>query len=102
MTFLNQGKMDYGEKLDLFLRYEHTRFFDSEGYSIHHFVDNKGHKISFYGTTKASPIFMNDIEVGDCVEVLCKFAKYISLRNGDEITQVNYVKIMTNKGKKSP
>ena len=106
MGFLLGGKLNHGDKLDLFLRYESTEFrigpgsyYQGNQYTLYNFVNRKGDRVSCYGTTKKS-ISVADLEVGDCVEVLAKFAKYVTLRNGDEITQMNYVNITNNKGKK--
>ena len=107
MGFLLDGKLNHGDKLDLFLRYESTEirigrgsYYQGNQYTLNNFVNREGDKVSCYGTTKKS-IPVDDLEVGDCVEVLAKFAKYVTLRNGDEITQMNYVNISKNKGKKS-
>ena len=92
------------DKVDLFLRYEGSRHFglsSDDGYSVHDFVDREGSKVSFYKVMRNSPLQLGDLEVGDCVELVGKFAKYVTLRNGDEVTSINYVKIMNNKGKKS-
>ena len=121
MGFLNNGNLQRGDKVDLFLRYEECKTIPADGgdYSIFTFVDRDGCKVSFYGTMKSSPLPIQDhkinpayggvpmhrdapgIELGDCLEVVGKFAKYVHLRNGDEITQINFVKIMNDKGKKS-
>ena len=101
---LGNGNLVSRDKVDLFLRYEGSRHIKPhgyDGYSLHNFVDREGSKVSFYKVMRNSPLQMDDLEVGDCVELVGKFAKYVTLRNGDEVTSINYVKITNNKGKKS-
>ena len=110
---LGNGNLTFKDTVDLFLRYEGSRHFDKfgmgisnrlssdDGYSVHDFVDREGSKVSFYKVMRNSPLQLGDLEVGDCVELVGKFAKYVTLRNGDEVTSINYVKITNNKGKKS-
>ena len=101
---LGNGNLVSRDKVDLFLRYEGSRHFGLSSefpYSVHNFVDREGSKVSFYKVRKNSPLQLGDLEVGDCVELGGKFAKYVTLRNGDEVTSINYVKITNNKGKKS-
>ena len=96
--FLTEGAADIGTKLELFIKYESTK--DWPNFSVHNFVNRKGLKVSMYGTVKSSPVKLEDLEIGDCVECTGRIAKYTTLRDGSEVTRISHVKINVNKGRK--
>ena len=96
--FISMGAADIGTKLEFFIKYEDTKTWPN--FSIHNFVDRKGLKVSMYGTVKSSPVKIEDLEAGDCVECSGRIAKYSTLRDGTEVTRISHVKINVNKGQK--
>jgi len=87
-----------GDKLDFFIKYKETKTWPN--FSIHNFENRKGELISMYGTVKNSPIKIEDLVAGDCVECSGRIAKYSTLRDGTEVTRISHVKITENKGSK--
>ena len=87
-----------GDKVSMFIKFEETKTWPN--FSIHNFVDRKGLKVSMYGTVKSSPVKIEDLEAGDCVECVGRIAKYSTLRDGTEVTRISHVKINVNKGQK--
>jgi hypothetical protein len=96
--FLTEGVANVGTRLELFIKYENSKTWPN--FSIHNFVDRKGLKVSMYGTVKNSPVQIEDIEEGDCVECVGRIAKYSILRDGTKVTRISHVKINVNKGQK--
>ena len=87
-----------GEKVSMFIKFEETKTWPN--FSIHNFVDREGKVISMYGTVKNSPVKIEDLVAGDCVECSGRFAKRSVLRDGTEVTRISHVKITENKGGK--
>jgi len=96
--FLTEGVANIGTKLELFIKYKDTKTWPN--FSIHNFEDRKGLLVSMYGTVKNSPVKLEDLEAGDCVECVGRIAKYSTLRDGTEVTRISHVKIKMNKGQK--
>ena len=94
--FLTDGRADRGEKISVFVKFLDEKEF--RDYSIFNFVDRDGCNVSTYGAVKASPIELKDVEVGDCVLVEGRVAKYGSF-GGTEVTRLSHLKIMRNMGK---
>ena len=94
---LTEGMAPIGTPMNLFIKYMETRTF--RDYSIHSFVDRNGSIVTLYGTVKNTPVKIEDIEIGDCVEVTGKIAKY-GHWNNNKTTRISHVKINENKGKR--
>ena len=94
---LTNGEARIGTPVDLFIKLVETREFRE--WSIHSFVTRDGSIVNFYGTVKNSPVKMDELAIGDCVEVRGRIAKY-GQWNGDLTTRISHVKIISNKGKK--
>ena len=87
-----------GTKLEFFIKYKETKKWPD--FSIHNFENRKGEMISMYGTVKSSPVKIEELEAGDCVECVGRIAKYSTLRDGTDVTRISHVKIKVNKGQK--
>ncbi len=87
-----------GDKVSMFIKFEETKTWPN--FSIHNFVNREGQAISMYGTVKNSPVKIEELEVGDCVECTGRIAKQSVLRDGTEVTRISHVKITENKGSK--
>ena len=98
MKNMRPPQLPIGEKVSMFIKYEESKHWPN--FSIHNFVNRKGEKISMYGTVKNSPVKIEDLEVGDCIECTGKIAKHSVLRDGTEVTRISHVKITENKGGK--
>ena len=96
--FLTEGVANIGTKLELFIKYENSKTWPN--FSIHNFVNRDGLIVSMYGTVKNSPVKIEDLVAGDCVECVGRIAKYSTLRDGTEVTRISHVKITENKGSK--
>ena len=94
---LTNGKASIGTPIDLFIKLVETREFRE--WSIHSFVTKDGSIVTFYGTVKSSPVKIEDLEIGDCVEVHGRIAKYGQFK-GKNQTRISHVKIISNKGSK--
>ena len=94
---LTNGEARIGTPVDLFIKLVETREFRE--WSIHSFVTRDGSIVNFYGTVKNSPVKMDELAIGDCVEVRGRIAKYGQWK-GDLTTRISHVKIISNKGKK--
>ena len=94
---LTNGEAKIGTPVDLFIKLVETRHFRE--WSIHSFVTRDGSIVNFYGTVKNSPVKMDELAIGDCVEVHGRIAKYGQWK-GDLTTRISHVKIISNKGKK--
>ena len=87
-----------GDKVSMFIKFEETKTWPN--FSIHNFVNREGQSISMYGTVKNSPVKIEELEIGDCVECSGRIAKYSTLRDGTDVTRISHVKIKVNKGQK--
>lgn len=94
---LTNGKASIGTPIDLFIKLVETRKFRE--YSLHSFVTKDGSIVTFYGTVKKSPVKIEELEIGDCVEVHGRIAKYGQFK-GKNQTRISHVKINVNKGAK--
>ena len=94
--FLTNRRADRGEKVSVFVKFMDEKEFPE--YSIFNFVDRDGRKVSTYGAVKASPIELKDVEVGDCVLVEGRIARYGSF-GGDNVTRLSHLKVLENMGK---
>ena len=91
-------QLPIGEKVSMFIKFEETKTWPN--FSIHNFVDREGKVISMYGTVKNSPVKIEELVAGDCVECSGRIAKRSILRDGTEVTRISHVKITENKGGK--
>ncbi len=98
-SLLTEGKASIGTPIDLFIKLRSSRHFKSRGYSLHTFVTREGSVVTFYGTVKNSPVKVEDLAVGDCVEARGRIAKY-GQWGGELTTRISHVKITKNKGSK--
>ena len=96
--YLTEGAANIGTKLELFIKYKDSKTWPN--FSIHNFVNRDGLIVSMYGTVKNSPVQIEDLEAGDCVECVGRIAKYSTLRDGTDVTRISHVKINVNKGQK--
>ena len=94
---LTNGEAKIGTPIELFIKLVETREF--RDWSIHSFVTRDGSVVNFYGTVKNSPVKMEELEIGDCVEVSGRIAKYGQFK-GKNQTRISHVKIISNKGSK--
>ena len=94
---LTNGEAKIGTPIELFIKLVETREF--RDWSIHSFVTRDGSVVNFYGTVKNSPVKMEELEIGDCVEVTGRIAKYGQFK-GKNQTRISHVKIISNKGSK--
>jgi len=94
--FLTDRRSDRGEKISVFVRFLNEKKFCD--YSIFSFMTRCGCSVSSYGAVKASPIALKDVEVGDCVLLEGRIAKY-DVYGGTEVTRLSHLKIMRNMGK---
>ena len=94
---LMNGKASIGTPVELFIKLVESK--DFRDYSIHTFVTKDGSIVTMYGTVKKSPVKIDELEVGDCVEVTGKIAQYGQF-GGNNQTRISHVKINTNKGSK--
>ena len=95
---MNDISVAIGTKLEFFIKYKDTKKWPD--FSIHNFENRKGEVISMYGTVKNSPVAIEELEAGDCVECSGRIAKYSTLRDGTDVTRISHVKINVNKGQK--
>ena len=98
MKNMRPPQLPIGEKVSMFIKFEETKTWPN--FSIHNFVDRKGKVISMYGTVKSSPVKIEELVAGDCVECSGRIAKRSVLRDGTEVTRISHVKITENKGSK--
>ena len=92
---------EIGHKCFLFLKFQGTKKFRTlnDEYEISTFENKAGDVVSLYGTVKNSPIKLNELAIGDCVEVEGKIADFKRF-GGTESTRISHVKIKLNKGQK--
>ncbi len=94
---LMNGKAEIGTPVELFIKLVESK--DFRDYSIHTFVTKDGSIVTMYGTVKKSPVKIEEIEIGDCVEATGRIAKYGQF-GGNNQTRISHVKITENKGSK--
>jgi len=94
---LTDGLAPIGTPVDVFIKFENRKTFPD--YAVWNFVDREGNLVSMYGTVKKSPIALDEIEIGDCIEASGKIAKYYKFGNVVG-TRISHVKIKMNKAKK--